>query len=81
VRCLRHAIIHPSVLRRALVTALIVGTILGIINHGDHLIQGTILSRDVLKMALTYCVPFTVSTLGALGAARITNDDRETHRV
>jgi hypothetical protein len=46
-------------------------TVLGAINHGDQLIQGTVTAREFLKMALTYCVPFTVSTSGALGAARI----------
>lgn len=62
-------------LRRALITALIVGTVLTAINQGDRIIAGDISAIVFLKMALTYCVPFLVSTSGALGAARITPDD------
>jgi hypothetical protein len=72
LRCFRHAITHPAVLRRALITALIVGTILTAINQGDLLLAWNVSPRVFVKMALTYCVPFCVSTSGALGAARRT---------
>ena len=45
---------------RALKLALVVGTLLTIINQGDVLLQG--LSPDWLKLVLTYMVPYGVST-------------------
>jgi hypothetical protein len=62
------------VLRRALITALIVGTVLTAINQGDRILAGDVSAIVLLKMALTYCVPFIVSTSGALGAARLSPD-------
>ena len=50
--------------RRALITALIVGTILTLINHGDYIIQGS--WPPVAKILLTYCVPYCVTTWGAV---------------
>ena len=44
--------------------ALVVGTILNLINQGDALIVGRQL--DFAKIALTYLVPYFVSTYGAV---------------
>jgi hypothetical protein len=57
--------------RRAFYVALVVGTVLNVINQGDALIAGQPL--DWLKMVLTYLVPYCVSTHGAV-AARMTRD-------
>ena len=58
------------VLRRSLAIALIVGTILNLINQGDYVIDGQV---NWLKLALTYCVPFCVSTYGAYSAVAVAN--------
>ena len=50
--------------QRSLWVALIVGTILNLINQGDKLIAGQHL--DLTKMTLTYVVPYFVSTYGAV---------------
>ncbi|MHA1529476.1 MAG: nitrate/nitrite transporter NrtS [Alphaproteobacteria bacterium] len=50
--------------KKALLTALVVGTILTAINHGDTIIVGD--WPPVLKMFLTYCVPYCVTTWGAI---------------
>lgn len=71
LRCGRHVILHPAVWKRSLITALIVGTILTAINQGNLILSHGISGEIALKMGLTYCVPFCVSTSGALGAARI----------
>ncbi len=71
-RCLRHAVRHPAVVRRAFVTALIVGTVLTTINQGDRILVGDVTPVVLAKAVLTFCVPFAVSTSGALGAARMT---------
>jgi hypothetical protein len=56
--------------KKAFFTACVVGSILTTINHGDN-----ILAIDfplILKVLLTYCVPFCVTTWGSyLGKAKI----------
>jgi hypothetical protein len=49
--------------RKAFLTALVVGSILTVINHGDNLIAGD--WPPVIKVVLTYCVPYCVTTWGA----------------
>ena len=55
--------------KRALMTALVVGTILTMINHGDVILEGG--SLNYLKVSLTYCVPFFVTTWGSLHGKRV----------
>ena len=55
--------------KKALMTALVVGSILTMINHGDVILAGG--SINYLKVALTYCVPFCVTTWGALHGKRV----------
>ena len=50
--------------RRSLIVALIVGTILNLINQGDAVFTG--MPIDVTKLLLTYLVPYCVSTYGAV---------------
>jgi hypothetical protein len=57
--------------RRALIVALVIGSILNFINQGDALIAGRPL--DWLKIALTFLVPYCVSTHGAVAAQRAIN--------
>ncbi|WP_370301081.1 nitrate/nitrite transporter NrtS [Alkalimarinus coralli] len=54
--------------KRALKVAIIVGSILVGINHGDALIQGDAGASQMIKMLLTYFVPYAVSTYAAVGA-------------
>jgi len=63
---------HRPVLRRAIVVALIVGTILCIINQADVLLRGHLTTAVVAKIGLTYLVPFSVSTYSSLAASRLT---------
>jgi len=50
--------------KKAFFTACIVGTILTAINHGDLVLAGTV--PPFAKVALTYCVPYCVTTWGAV---------------
>ncbi len=65
-RCLRHAIVYPPVLRTALLTSLVVGTILTAINQGNVLAAGHFPPILYWKIPLTYSVPFGVSAFSAL---------------
>jgi hypothetical protein len=65
--------VSDGVPKRSLIVALIVGTILNLINQGDAMVAG--MPLDVAKLLLTYLVPYCVSTYGAvsyrLHAARL----------
>ena len=61
---------QPSVVRRALAYALIVGAVLIGINHGDAILAGEVDPTRALKMGLTVLVPYAVSTLSSVGAMR-----------
>lgn len=61
---------RPDVVRRSLRVALAVGTLLVLINYGDRLLAGDLRRLDWLKMALTYLVPYGVSTYASVGALR-----------
>jgi hypothetical protein len=54
--------------RRAFMVALVIGSILNLINQGDALVAGRPL--DWLKIAFTFFVPYCVSTHGAVAAKR-----------
>lgn len=50
--------------KRSLTAALLVGTILNLINQGDALLAGH--QVDPIKMVLTFIVPYCVATYGAV---------------
>lgn len=66
MRCWRCAILYPPMLRRSALIAIAVGTLLALINHGDHLLRGQVTGVIALKILLTYTVPFAVATWSAL---------------
>jgi hypothetical protein len=65
----------PSVRRRATRVALVVGTVLIAINHGDALLQGDLGLGRLLKIALTVAVPYLVSTYASVAALRETRPE------
>jgi hypothetical protein len=67
-------------LGRALLIAGIVGTILVLINHGDHLDREPVCDHFFAKCALSYVVPFAVSLASALLAARDNANKRGARR-
>ena len=55
-----------SVVRRAAYSALIVGTILILINHSDALLRGELDAPRLFRMGLTVVVPYVVSTVSSV---------------
>lgn len=53
--------LEGATLRFSLKMALVIGTILAIINHGTALFTGHMTSGELWSIALTYCVPFAVA--------------------
>ena len=70
--------LRPDICRRSLKIALVVGSILVLINYGDRLLEGSISTKDLLKMAMTFCVPFCVATYSAVCSVKQTqmNSDK-----
>lgn len=66
-----------AVVIRAIKVAVLVGTMLAFINHGEKILDLSFSSQDGFKILLTYLVPYGVSTWSAVGAikAKNTNDD------
>ncbi len=50
--------------------ALVVGTILGIINHGQAIVTGHFTSDRLISLLFTYCVPFSVSLFSQVQGKR-----------
>jgi hypothetical protein len=50
--------------KRSLIVAVIVGTILNLINQGDAIVG--VASVNVTKLLLTFAVPYCVATYGAV---------------
>jgi hypothetical protein len=61
---------RPSVVRRSLAYAAIVGSVLITINHGDAILAGDVPPARQRRMALTVVVPYLVSTFSSVGALR-----------
>ena len=75
--CIEGAVAPPSLSqmifgdgtpKKAIYTAAVVGTVLTLINHGDVLVAGAF--PMAWKVALTYCVPYCVTTWGAMTGKR-----------
>ncbi len=63
-------VLHRPHLKRTLITALVVGSVLFAINQADVVMKGDATAVTWLKTGLTYLVPFVVSNLGVLFASK-----------
>jgi hypothetical protein len=61
---------RPEHLRRTIRIALVVGTILTLINQIDVILGGDATAITWVKAGLNYCVPFIVSNLGLIAGKR-----------
>ena len=61
---------RKDVFFRAFKMALIVGVVLAIINHGDHVFLGTMTVTNWIKVLTTFCVPFCVSIISSVLAIK-----------
>lgn len=62
--------LRADVVRGAFKTALLVGSVLVVINHGDALLEGDLSPVRLAKMLLTYLVPYCVSTYASVTALK-----------
>lgn len=57
-----------EVVKSAIKVALIVGTLLALINHGDSLLQMSLNAENIVQILLTYLVPYCVATYSSVKA-------------
>ena len=69
-KCLFCALRHWPMLRRSLIVAAIMGTIISLLNQGNLILVGSWPVDLFWKVPLTYCAPFLVTTVGALSNGR-----------
>ena len=62
--------LERDTLIRSTKTALVVGTVLGLINHGQALLTGHFTLEHLGPLLLTYLVPFSVATYGQIQGKR-----------
>ena len=65
---LAHMVFGDGTPKKALATALVVGSILTLINHGDQVTAGVL--PPIWKVLLTYLTPYCVTTWGAVTGKR-----------
>ncbi len=61
---------EPRNLKRTIRIALVVGSILFVVNQMDVVLSGGATSGTWIKVATTYVVPFCVANMGIIGARR-----------
>ncbi len=61
---------EASVRKRALKVALVVGSILAVVNHGDVVLTGQATTTVWIKIVLTFLVPYCVATYASVQAIR-----------
>jgi hypothetical protein len=71
--------LSPAIVRQALVYAVVVGSILIAINHGEAIVRGEVDGGRWFQMALTTVVPYLVSTFSAVGALRRQSPCEDSH--
>ncbi len=57
-----------AALKRSLIVAVLIGTVLNAINQGDRIVSGE--AVVIWKLLLTYFVPFAVASYGSYAAFR-----------
>lgn len=62
--------LRPAILKRGVKVGLVVGTTLALINHGDKILSMAVDGESLLKIGLTYLVPFCVSTWASVQTVR-----------
>lgn len=63
-------ILERDTILRSIRTALVVGSVLALINHGQQMLSGHFSPEWVVPMLITYLVPFTVATYSQIQGKR-----------
>lgn len=66
---IKHAC-DPICVFRSIKVALVIGTIHGLLNHFDEIIEGSLTTTNILQILITYFIPYIVATYGSAMQAR-----------
>ncbi len=61
--------VEKTCVLRSVKVALVVGTVLALINHYDALLSGSLGATGLYQILLTYAVPYSVATFGSASQA------------
>jgi len=67
--------LQADVVRTALRVAIVVGTMLALINHSSAMLDLSLSKQNIFQIFLTYLVPYGVSTYSSVKAI-LDNDDQ-----
>lgn len=67
-----------EVVQTALKLSIIVGKLLGLINHGSDIIANTLTDAQIIQIAVNYLVPYSVSTYSSVSS--ILHYEKKTNR-
>jgi hypothetical protein len=56
---------NRQILKTSTKTALVVGTVLGLINHFDSIVRRQFNATEIIQILITFVVPFVVATYSA----------------
>ena len=73
----RRAVLHRATLRTALMTALVVGAILNVVNYGELLLHSSTI--EPVRVAMNFAVPFCVSLWSGVAATSRQRAEGQTH--
>lgn len=59
---------RPAIFRRCATIALVIGTLLSVVNQGDIIFAGRLDSTLGLRILANFLIPFVVSNLGAMSS-------------
>ena len=71
---------RPVVFRRCGVIALVVGTLLSLLNQGDVIVAGRFDGVVTLRIIGNYLIPFVVANLGAMTSVPLRGDPKRPRR-
>lgn len=69
-RAILSYILERDTILRSIKTALVVGSVLALINHGQQMLSGHFALAWVIPMLITYLVPFSVATYSQIQGKR-----------
>jgi predicted cation transporter len=61
---------EPPIVRRGLISSVVVGTLLITINHGSAIVAGQLSTDRWVRMGLTVLVPYLVSVVSSVSTIR-----------
>ena len=70
---------HPNIVKTSIMTALLVGAVLALINHYEGIFALSLTSTEVFQILVTFLVPFSVATYAAAKHAQHTELLEEIH--